>query len=40
MVFDQHGGDSGGRRRMHTLLCKKLDDGNDECITRFVLFDI
>ena len=30
MVFDQlHGGDSdGGRHRMHTLLCKKLDDGN------------
>ena len=30
MVFDQlHGGDSsGGGRRMHTLLCKKLDDGN------------
>ena len=29
MVFDQiHGGDSGGRCRMHTLLCKKLDDGN------------
>ena len=29
MVFDQlHGGDSGGRRRTHTLLCKKLDDGN------------
>ena len=29
MVFDQqlHGGDS-GRRRMRTLLCKKLDDGN------------
>ena len=29
MVFDQlHGGDSGGRRRTRTLLCKKLDDGN------------
>ena len=30
MVFDQlHGGDSsGGGRRMRTLLCKKLDDGN------------
>ena len=29
MVFDQlHGGDSGGGRRTHTLLCKKLDDGN------------
>ena len=27
MVFDQHGGDSGGCR-MHTLLCKRLDDGN------------
>ena len=28
MVFDQlHSGDSGGHR-MHTLLCKKLDDGN------------
>ena len=29
VVFDQlqHGGDSGGHR-MHTLLCKKLDDGN------------
>ena len=28
MVFDQlHHGDSGGRR-MRTLLCKKLDDGN------------
>ena len=25
MVFDQHGGDRGGRHRMHTLLCKKLD---------------
>ena len=29
MVFDQlHGSDSGGRHRMRTLLCKKLDDGN------------
>ena len=30
MVFDQlqHGGDSGGRHRTRTLLCKKLDDGN------------
>ena len=28
MVFDQHGGDSGGGRRTHTLLCKRLDDGN------------
>ena len=29
MVFDQlHGGDSGGWRRMRTLSCKKLDDGN------------
>ena len=28
MVFDQHGGDSGGGHRMRTLLCKKLDDGN------------
>ena len=29
MVFDQlHGGDSGGRGRTRTLLCKKLDDGN------------
>ena len=30
MVFDQlHSGDSsGGGRRMRTLLCKKLDDGN------------
>ena len=27
MVFDQHGGDSGGHRT-HTLLCKKLDDSN------------
>ena len=27
MVFDQHGGDSGGRRT-RTLLCKRLDDGN------------
>ena len=27
MVFDQHGGDS-GRHRTHTLLCKRLDDGN------------
>ena len=24
MLFDQHGGDSGGHR-IHTLLCKKLD---------------
>ena len=29
MVFDQHGGDSsGGGCRTHTLLSKKLDDGN------------
>ena len=30
MVFDQqlHGGDSSGRHRMRTLLCKKLNDGN------------
>ena len=28
MVFDQHGGDSGGGHRTCTLLCKKLDDGN------------
>ena len=29
MVFDQlHGSDSGGWRRTHTLLCKKLDNGN------------
>ena len=30
MVLEQlqHGGDSGGGHRMHTLLCKKLDDGN------------
>ena len=28
MIFDQHGGDSGGGHRTHTLLCKKLDDGN------------
>ena len=30
MVFDQlqHSGDSGGRCRMLTLLCKKLDYGN------------
>ena len=30
MVFDQqlHHGDSGGGCRTHTLLCKRLDDGN------------
>ena len=30
IVFDQqlHGGDSSGGCRTHTLLCKKLDDGN------------